>query len=54
MLVLRKGVGAPRNLDPAAQREWFEPAYVEEHRAGAVRISASDSDAKIEDFRVRS
>jgi carboxypeptidase family protein len=39
-------------VDPAEQGEWFEPAYLDEHRAGAVRLSLSDGDSKTHDFAV--
>ena len=40
-------------VDPAEQGEWFEPAYLEEHRAGAVRLTLSEGDAKTQDFTVK-
>ena len=27
-------------VDPSEQGEWFEPAYLDEHRAGAARVVA--------------
>jgi hypothetical protein len=39
-------------VDPGEQGEWFEPAYLEEHRAGAVRISLGDGDVKRQNFKV--
>ena len=39
-------------VDPAEQGEWFEPAYLDEHRAGAQRVTLVDSDVKTQDFRV--
>src|SRR5262249_53584421 len=41
-------------VDPAEQGEWFEPAYLDEHRAGAQRVTLSDGDTKTQDFKVRS
>ena len=26
-------------VDPAEQGEWFEPAYLDQHRAGASRVT---------------
>jgi hypothetical protein len=31
-------------VDPAEQGEWFEPAYLDEHRAGASRLTLGDGD----------
>jgi hypothetical protein len=39
-------------VDPSQQGEWFEPAYLDEHRAGAVRIGLSEGDVKTKDFTV--
>jgi len=40
-------------VDPAQQGEWYEPAYLEEHRIGAARISMGDGDTKTQDFKIR-
>ena len=40
-------------VDPAEQGEWFEPAYLEEHRAGAGRLTLGDGETKTYDFKVR-
>jgi len=40
-------------VDPAEQGEWFEPAYLDDHRAGAARVTLGDGDLKTHDFRVR-
>jgi hypothetical protein len=40
-------------VDPAQQGEWFEPAYLEEHRLGAARVTLGDGDTKTQDFTVR-
>jgi hypothetical protein len=40
-------------VDPAEQGEWFEPAYLDEHRIGASRVTLSDGDVKTQDFRVK-
>jgi protocatechuate 3,4-dioxygenase beta subunit len=39
-------------VDPAEQGEWFEPAYLDEHRAGAARLTLGDGDVKTHDFKV--
>jgi hypothetical protein len=39
-------------VDPAVQGEWFEPAFLDQHRPGAMRISLGDGDTKMQDFRV--
>jgi hypothetical protein len=39
-------------VDPAEQGEWFEPAYLDEHRAGAARIVLGDGDVKTKDFTI--
>ena len=41
-------------VDPAEQGEWFEPAYLDEHRAGAMRVTLSDADVKTQDFKIKS
>jgi hypothetical protein len=40
-------------VDPAEQGEWFEPAYLDQHRQDATRITLSDGDVKTQNFRVR-
>lgn len=40
-------------VDPSEQGEWFEPAYLDEHRGGAVRVTLGEGDAKTQDFRLR-
>ena len=39
-------------VDPAQQGEWFEPAYLDDHRAGAARVTLQDGDTKSHDFKV--
>jgi hypothetical protein len=39
-------------VDPSEQGEWFEPAYLDEHRIGATRVTLSDGDVKTHDFKV--
>jgi hypothetical protein len=38
-------------VDPAEQGEWFEPAYLDEHRAGASRLTLGDGETKTQDFK---
>jgi hypothetical protein len=40
-------------VDPSEQGEWFEPAYLEQQRAGAQRLRLGDGDVKTQDFRIR-
>lgn len=39
-------------VDPAEQGEWFEPAFLEEHRIAAARVTLGDGDIKTQDFRI--
>jgi carboxypeptidase family protein len=39
-------------VDPTEQGEWFEPAYLDEHRAGATRMTLGEGDVKTQDFKV--
>ena len=41
-------------VDPAQQGEWYDPAYLEEHRLGAARVTLGDGDTKTQDFKIRS
>ncbi len=40
-------------VDPSEQGEWFEPAYLDEHRLGATRVALGDGETKTQDFRIR-
>jgi hypothetical protein len=40
-------------VDPSEQGEWFEPSYLDQHRAGALRVTLSDGDVKTQDFHIR-
>jgi uncharacterized protein (DUF2141 family) len=40
-------------VDPSEQGEWFEPAYLDQHRQGATRVTLADGDVKTQNFRVR-
>jgi hypothetical protein len=39
--------------DPAEQGEWFEPAYLDQHRQGAVRVTLAEGDVKTQSLSVR-
>ncbi len=39
-------------VDPAEQGEWFEPAFLEQHQAGAARLSLGEGDVKTQDFKL--
>jgi hypothetical protein len=39
-------------VDPSEQGEWFEPAYLDQHRAEASRVTLSEGDVK-QDFKIR-
>jgi protocatechuate 3,4-dioxygenase beta subunit len=39
-------------VDPSQQGEWFEPAYLDEHRTGAAHLTLSEGDVKTRDFKV--
>ncbi len=39
-------------VDPSQQGEWFEPAYLDEHRTGATRLVLGEGDVKTKDFKV--
>src|SRR3954451_1480469 len=39
-------------VDPAEQGEWFEAAYLDEHRAGAQHLTLGDADVKTQNFKI--
>jgi hypothetical protein len=39
-------------VDPTEQGEWFEPAFLDQHRAGAARLTLGDGDVKKQDFKI--
>ena len=41
-------------VDPAQQGEWYEPAYLEERRLGAARVTLGEGDTRTQDFKIRS
>jgi carboxypeptidase family protein len=40
-------------VDPSEQGEWFDPAYLDQHRGGASRVTLADGDVKTQDFHVQ-
>jgi hypothetical protein len=40
-------------VDPSEQGEWFDPAYLDQHRGGASRVTLADGDVRTQDFRIR-
>lgn len=41
-------------VDPAEQGEWFEPAFLDQHRPGAALLSIAEGDVKTQDFKISS
>ena len=39
-------------VDPGEQGEWFEPSFLDQHRAGASRLTIAEGDVKTQDFKV--
>jgi len=39
-------------VDPTEQGEWFEPAFLDQHRTGAAHLTLGDGDVKTQDFRL--
>jgi hypothetical protein len=39
-------------VDPAQQGEWFEAAFLEQHRTGAAQLSLGEGDVKTQDFKL--
>ena len=39
-------------VDPAEQGEWFEPAFLDEHRIAAARLTLGEGDIKTQDFKI--
>ena len=39
-------------IDPAEPGEWFEPAFLDQQRASAARLTLGDGDVKSQDFRL--
>jgi hypothetical protein len=39
-------------VDPAEQGEWFEPAFLDQQRIAAARVTLSEGDTKTHDFRI--
>lgn len=39
-------------VDPTEQGEWFEAAFLDQHRAGAAHLTLGDGDVKKQDFKI--
>jgi hypothetical protein len=39
-------------IDPAEQGEWFEPAFLEQHRGDATRVRLGEGDVRTQNFRI--
>jgi hypothetical protein len=39
-------------VDPSEQGEWFDPAYLDQQRRGASRVTLGEGDVRTQDFRV--
>jgi hypothetical protein len=39
-------------VDPTEQGEWFEPAFLDQHRTDAARLTLGDGDVKKQDFKI--
>jgi len=39
-------------VDPSQQGEWFDPSFLEQHRAAAKRLSLVEGDVKTQDFKI--
>ena len=39
-------------VDPTEQGEWFEPAFLDQHRAAASRLTIAEGDVRTQDFKV--
>jgi hypothetical protein len=39
-------------VDPAEPGEWFEPAFLEQHRIGAASLRLGEGETKTQDFKV--
>ena len=39
-------------IDPSAQGQWFDPAYLSSHRAAGTRFSLAEGEVKTQDFKV--
>jgi hypothetical protein len=40
-------------VDPSEQGEWFDPAYLDAHRAGATRLTLGDGETKVANFKIK-
>jgi hypothetical protein len=39
-------------VDPTEQGEWFEPAFLDQHRGSAAHLTLGDGDVKKQDFKI--
>jgi len=39
-------------IDPAEQGEWFDPVFLEQHRASATRLQLNEGDVKTQALKV--
>ena len=39
-------------VDPAEQGEWFDPAFLDQHRTGAAHLTLGDGDVKTQNFKL--
>ncbi len=39
-------------VDPVEQGEWFEPAFLDQHRPAALRVTLGDGEVKMQDLKV--
>jgi hypothetical protein len=40
-------------VDPAEQGEWFDPSFLQQHRAGAFKVALGEGESKMKDFRIK-
>jgi len=40
-------------VDPAEQGEWFEPAYLDDHRLAAIHVTLGEGETKTQNFKIR-
>jgi hypothetical protein len=40
-------------VDPTQPGEWFEPAYLDQHRLGAANVTIGEGETKTQDFKIR-
>jgi hypothetical protein len=40
-------------VDPAEQGEWFEPSFLQQHRAGALKVTLGEGEARVQELRIK-